>query len=234
MKKFVIVILASLVLAGLGHCSACHMPRNGFGAEITDQNYDGALIDNWYAPALNAKQPGPIQWNETLLYNYLRAGQSDYQGVAIGSMEEVVHEGLALASDSDIRALSVYIKSLSGAANSTSNENDETESNAALAKRLITAANRRNATADDEHSEQLYRAACAACHYNSADNPKALRAELSLNSAVTADNPTNLLRITLEGIAVDKVTPGLVMPAFNMFSDGDVIALAQFLRVRAN
>lgn len=214
------------IAVGLGHCSACHTPRNSFGAEIAEQNYDGALIDHWYAPALNAKQPGPIRWNETLLYNYLRAGQSDYQGVAIGSMAEVVHEGLALASDSDIRALAVYISSLGGTAKSTAN--------AALAKRLITAANQRNATAADAHGEQLYRAACAACHYNSADNPRALRAELSLNSTVTADDPTNLLRIMLEGIATDKGTPGIVMPAFNTLSDDDLIALAQFLRVRAD
>jgi len=222
------------IAKGLGHCSACHTPRNSLGAEIDEQKYDGAVVGNWYAPALNAKQSVPIRWNETLLYNYLRVGRSDYQGVSIGSMGEVVHQGLVLASDSDIRALSVYINSLGDSAKSTSNQGDEARANAALAKRLITAANRHNGTADDGHGEQLYRAACAACHYNSADNPKALRAELSLNSMVTANDPTNLLRIMLEGVATDKGTPGLVMPAFNALSDDDLITISQFLRVRAS
>lgn len=215
------------IAQGLGHCSACHTPRNSFGAEDASQDYDGALVDNWYAPALNAKQPVPISWNENLLYNYLRTGQSDLQGTAVGSMSEVIHQGLALAPDSDIRALSIYINSLSNI------QNSETDSTEEMAKHLITAANQRETTGQD-HGEQLYRGSCAACHYNSADSPKALRAELSLNSTVTADNPSNLLRVMLEGIAADQGTPGIVMPAYNSLSDTDLIAIAQYLRFRAD
>ncbi|MFQ3200008.1 MAG: mono/diheme cytochrome c family protein [Zhongshania sp.] len=216
---------------GLGHCSSCHTPRNSFGAEISDQKYDGALVNNWYAPALNSRQSVPIHWNEPLLYDYLRAGQSDIQGVAIGSMAEVVHQGLALAPNSDIRALSVYINSLSG-----NHGGEDSRSNTAAAKQLISAANQyvaEEASPEDKRGEQLYRGACVACHYNSADKPKAVRAELSLNSTVTADDPTNLLRIMLEGITADNGTPGIVMPGFSSLNDSDLIALAQFLRVRA-
>ena len=98
---------------GAGHCTACHSPRNAFGAEKKDQAYAGALVDNWYAPALNAQQPLPVHWDENSLFSYLREGKAEYQGVAVGSMGEVVHKGLRRAPDADIRALAVYLASFS-------------------------------------------------------------------------------------------------------------------------
>ena len=40
---------------GLGHCAACHTPRNALGASSQAQAFSGGLIpvQNWYAPALN-------------------------------------------------------------------------------------------------------------------------------------------------------------------------------------
>ncbi|WP_346839739.1 cytochrome c [Microbulbifer sp. SAOS-129_SWC] len=210
---------------GLGHCTACHSPRNAFGAEKKDRAYAGALVDNWYAPALNAQQPVPIHWTEQTLYDYLRSGQSPYQGVAAGSMSEVVHKGLKQASDKDIRAMAVYLASLG---NDDAQQNDA----AALAASTIDGAQQRTAN-DRSHGENLYIGACTGCHYNAADKPIALRAELSLNSAVTADDPTNLLRVLLQGIAADQGTPGFVMPEFATLSDDDIVSLADFLRRRA-
>ncbi|WP_255774493.1 cytochrome c [Microbulbifer zhoushanensis] len=208
---------------GLGHCSACHTPRNAMGAEEKDRAYAGALVDNWYAPALDASQPVPVHWDEEALYQYLRSGLSANHGVAVGSMGEVVHRGLNRAADDDIRALATYLVSLSGEENSTEQVQPA---------EIITAAQQR---ADTDHSagEMLYVGACAACHYNSADKPMAARAELSLNSAVTAEDPTNLIRVVLEGIGTDSGTPVLVMPGYAALSDSDLVALAQFLRRRS-
>src|SRR5690606_17278181 len=34
---------------GLGHCSACHSPRNNLGGELRGEaRYAGALVDGWY------------------------------------------------------------------------------------------------------------------------------------------------------------------------------------------
>ncbi|WP_193165537.1 cytochrome c [Microbulbifer hainanensis] len=209
---------------GLGHCTACHSPRNAFGAEKKDKAYAGALVDNWYAPALDASQPVPVHWDEKSLYAYLRTGQSDYQGTAVGSMGEVVHKGLKVAPDKDIRAMAAYLATLGGQSTVGGEKNE--------AAKLIEAAHQRVAT-NRSRGEELYISACAACHFNAPENPRALRAELSLNSAVTADDPSNLLRVTLQGVAANEGTPGIVMPAFATFSDDDIANLAEFLRSRA-
>lgn len=209
---------------GLGHCTACHSPRNEFGAEVAEAAYDGAVVDNWYAPALNASQTVPVPWDEDSLYAYLRQGQSDYHGVAVGSMSEVVHQGLAQAPDADIRALAVYLKDLGGA--------PPAGKAAAIAASTI---ERVQGFSEGGRSrgEAIYVAACAACHYNTPDQPSALRPELSLNSAITAPDPINLLRVTLEGIGIHEGTPGLVMPGFaDALTDDDLISLANFLRRR--
>ncbi|SDK25518.1 cytochrome c [Microbulbifer yueqingensis] len=210
---------------GLGHCSACHTPRNFMQAEKKDRAYAGALVDNWYATALDESQPVPVHWDRESLYEYLREGTSRFQGVAVGSMGEVVHRGLRLAPDSDIRALATYTESLSGGRNNGNSRQ--------IAAETITAAQQR-ARSEYSPGEELYVAACAACHYNDPQDPLAVRAELSLNSAVTADDPTNLLRVVMEGVGTGAGTPTLVMPGFSTLSDENLVALADFLRERSN
>ena len=36
---------------GLGHCGACHSPRNALGAIDGKRAYAGAFVNGWYAPA---------------------------------------------------------------------------------------------------------------------------------------------------------------------------------------
>ena len=56
---------------GLGHCGACHTPRNMFGAVIRSAAYDGGEAEEWHAPALNETSRTPIPWNQLQLVNYL-------------------------------------------------------------------------------------------------------------------------------------------------------------------
>src|SRR5690606_26906488 len=48
---------------GLGHCTACHTPRNALGATSQAKAFTGGLIpvQNWYAPALNAASEAGVQ-----------------------------------------------------------------------------------------------------------------------------------------------------------------------------
>ena len=169
-----------------------------------------------------------MAWTEEEMYQYLRHGGSVLHGVAAGSMSEVVHRGLAEAPDSDIRALASYFRDLSGA-----RDTDAAEAR----KTAATAIRDANATGQKQmgHGEAIYAAACASCHANNPDSPNVLRPELSLNSAVTAPDPTNLIRITLEGMDSPSGLDGVVMPAFHdALSDEDLIALAAFLRNRVD
>lgn len=207
---------------GLGHCAACHTPRNAMGAEAQDQSYDGAVIDQWYAPALNAGNRSPVPWTQKELYQYLRMGGSPLHGVAIGSMAPVIHEGLSQASDADIQALATYFSSLNPAAAGADAQ--------ASAKAAISAAHTRM-DADMSHGAQIFAAACAGCHYNNPDHPVAQRPDMSLNSAVNAPEPDNLIRATLNGVSLKEGLPGVLMPGFGKaLSDADIASLVAFLR----
>ncbi|MDP3606726.1 MAG: molybdopterin-dependent oxidoreductase, partial [Polaromonas sp.] len=96
---------------GLGHCGACHTPRNAFGAERGGKAFlSGAMIDGWEAPALTALSRAPVPWTSEQLYSYLRTGHSPEHGTAAGPMAPVVRE-LAALPDADIRAMAAYLAS---------------------------------------------------------------------------------------------------------------------------
>ncbi len=206
---------------GLGHCSACHTPRNDFGAEQSDLAYEGAVINNWYAPALNTSSRAPVDWTEASLYDYLRSGGSTYHGVAVGSMADVVHRGLGKAEDRDIRALASYFSAMA--------EPGSDEQARQTATATIQTAQQRSAETLG-YGEKVFTYACASCHYNDPNNPSTLRPDLSLNTALRADNPMNLIRVTLEGVGNEEGLPGVVMPAFAELSNADISALLHFLR----
>eukprot|EP01035_Chromulina_nebulosa_P016039 gene16039-21263_t len=64
---------------------------------------------------------------------------------------------------------------------------------------------------------------CSHDHSAGGDDPNPLRPDLALNSAVSLDDPTNLIRVILYGIDAKQGIPGVVMPGFATgFSDGDV------------
>ncbi len=98
------------LVEGLGHCGACHSPRNAFGAEKANAYLAGGFAEGWEAPPLTSLSHAPIPWSEDELFAYLRTGESRFHGVAAGPMEPVVKE-LAGLPDQDIRAMAVYLAS---------------------------------------------------------------------------------------------------------------------------
>src|SRR5205807_3557345 len=98
------------LVEGLGHCSACHSPRNALAAEKQHAYLAGGFSEGWEAPALTSLSQAPIPWSEDELYAYLRTGESRFHGVAAGPMAPVVKE-LAALPDQDIRAMAVYLAS---------------------------------------------------------------------------------------------------------------------------
>ena len=98
------------LVEGLGHCGACHSPRNALGAEKANAYLAGGFAEGWEAPALTSLSQAPIPWSEDELYAYLRTGESRFHGVAAGPMAPVVKE-LASLPDQDIRAMAIYLAS---------------------------------------------------------------------------------------------------------------------------
>jgi mono/diheme cytochrome c family protein len=208
---------------GLAHCGACHTPRNALGAEKGGSAaYAGAEVDRWVAPALTGANPAPLPWTEEELYGYLRTGGTTLHGAVAGGMSEVIHVGLAALPDADIRSLATYFADVNGSAARTSSGADT------LAKAIS-----RSALGTEEPSEpgaNLFRAACASCHYNSGATPLAARPELGLSSALSAAEPTDLVQVILHGIGLKDGIANLYMPSFADLSDADIATLCAYLR----
>ena len=94
------------LVEGLGHCGACHAPRNALGAEKASAQLGGGTADRWTAPPLTSISHAPIPWSEQEPYTYLLSGISQFHGVAAGSMAPVVKE-LAALPNSDLRTMAV-------------------------------------------------------------------------------------------------------------------------------
>jgi len=210
---------------GLAHCSACHSPRNRLGAEKTGEaRYAGAAIDQWYAPPLDARNHAPVPWSEGELFTYLRHGATALHGTAAGPMSPVVHDGLARLPDEDLRAIAAYFADRFGTRGKTLASPQAAVDRAMLANHLGTAQ-------QVEAGANLYNAACSSCHYNHGPMPLMVRPELGLNSALTADDPSTLIQIILNGIGVEEGLPGQMMPGFShSFSNAQVAGLAAWLR----
>jgi nicotinate dehydrogenase subunit B len=208
---------------GLGHCSACHSPRNAFGAERRGKAYlGGGVAEGWDAPALNALSAAPLPWTKDELYRYLRDGYAPLHGPAAGPMAPVI-EGLAALPDSDVMAIADYVASFAPAASADTVAADA----AVLQQRSQAAAARLTGTGAD-----LFAGACAVCHQ--AGQGAALFGEkvpLALNTNLHGSRPDNLVQVLMHGVTTAASSQVGAMPAFaGSLSDRQMTTLVDYLR----
>ena len=210
------------LVESLGHCSACHSPRNALGAERANTYLAGGLAEGWEAPSLTSLSLAPILWSEDELFAYLRTGESRLHGVAAGPMAPVVRE-LKTLPDEDIRAMAVYLASF----NDTAMAGSEAE---ALAAKLESATATRIVSAFPI-GRRLYEGACAVCHAVGGPPLFGSRPSLALNTNLHAAIPDNLIQVILHGISAPASSDLGYMPAFrDSLSDEHVAELVSFLR----
>ncbi|MCX7322398.1 MAG: molybdopterin-dependent oxidoreductase [Hyphomicrobiales bacterium] len=209
------------LVEGLGHCSACHSPRNALGAEAKGTAHlAGGFADGWDAPALTSTSLSPIGWTEQALYDYLRTGRSHEHGAAAGPMAHVI-ETLQPLPDTDIRAMATYLASFNTAASTT------TSPQAVIAASDSSAS---GANMLEPVGARIFDGACATCH-----GSDSRIASLALNTNLHAARPTNVISAIYQGIPMpvgtrDDVT---AMPAFAGSLDDDATAaLVRYLRAR--
>jgi nicotinate dehydrogenase subunit B len=210
------------LIEGLGHCSACHSPRNALGAEKQNAYLAGGFAEGWEAPALTSLSQAPIPWSEDELFAYLRTGESRFHGVAAGPMAPVVKE-LAALPDQDIRAMAVYL----GSFHDTAVDKPAQE---ALAARLESSTGTRTAAASGTGA-RLYQGACAVCHEVGGAPLFGSRPSLALNSNLHSAVPDNLIQVILHGVPQPVSSDLGYMPAFgDSLTDGQVAELTSYLR----
>jgi mono/diheme cytochrome c family protein len=222
---------------GLSHCGTCHTPRNALGAEDKSRAYGGAMIEGWWAYALNKDAPAPVPWNEDALYQFLRRGWHDAHGLARGPMSPVV-ENLAAVPDEDVRALANYTASLTGMP--TPEQQQKGEALIAQARRPSAATT--SPTADTqttpaaeratEPGAKIYASTCASCHESGRPLPFG-GLPLALSTGLNGPTPHNLINVTLFGLPPASGESSPIMPGFHgSLSDPQVVDLLRYLRRR--
>jgi nicotinate dehydrogenase subunit B len=217
---------------GLGHCSACHTPRNALGAEKSGAAtwLAGAVIDGWEAPALTALSRAPVPWTADDLFAYLRNGYSRNHGVASGPMAPVI-EGLRALPDADIRAMATYLASFQAPAGAEPVDGAGPSLDRQAAAWVVAA---QKTAPLAGAGQRFFDGACAACHHDG-DGPRLLgvNVPLALNTQLHSDRPDNLLRVILDGIREPAGRDIGFMPGFrHALSDAQLAELAGYMRAR--
>jgi mono/diheme cytochrome c family protein len=220
---------------GLGHCGACHTPRNSFGAEDRDRHFAGGEAEGWRAYAIDENSPAPVPWDGDALAFYLRHGWHERHGVSRGPMAEVTGN-LGMLPDEDIDAIALYVASLIG------EPSDERRRQAeALLQEVEGGAGALAPAADsqappggaaDADGAAIYASACAPCHEGGRPLPFG-GLHFALSTAIQAESPQNIVNVTLFGIPPADGEASAVMPAFaGVLDDADMASLLVYLRER--
>ncbi|HLS51815.1 MAG TPA: cytochrome c, partial [Burkholderiaceae bacterium] len=211
---------------GMGHCAACHSPRNALGAEKNNGlNFlGGGFAEGWEAPPLNELSKAPLPWTESDLYTYLRTGFSSLHGVAAGPMAPVV-KGLSQLPDSDVRAMAHYLASFAP---------DSTGRNLALEAAQLEDRSRNDESTQVLPGESLFDGACVMCHDARGGPPLfGARPSLALNTNLHSDLPDNVIQVLLHGIEQPALDNLGTMPAFgDSFNDEQLATLLRYMRTR--
>jgi mono/diheme cytochrome c family protein len=211
------------LVEALGHCGACHTPRNVLLAERVDSEFTGGVMvgevepgqnRSWSAPNLTGAQSGLAKWSLEDLEKYLKAGFSRRAG-ALGPMNEVIANSLRYLSESDIAAIAVYLKSLPARGEGA----QQTLSAAQLAS-----------------GQGVYEKYCDECHLSSGRGGFRKAPPVAGSPVVQAGSAASLVNVILFG-----ATPAPGLPASldvwesmrgfrDKLTDSEVSDLANFLR----
>jgi mono/diheme cytochrome c family protein len=202
------------LVEGAGHCGACHTPKNIFGADRRERAFAGGKVDGWFAPRLDgAARSGLQSWSVDDIVEYLQSGRNG-KSHADGLMAEVVVNSTSKMSDSDVRAIAVYLKSLPPGPPEPQ-VTPPPEASMASGK-------------------ALYAHACVACHEIDGSSAPRIYPPLPGNALLQSADPSSTLRIMLDG-AQTVTTPRAPntgsMPAYaRQWSDQEVADVANYIR----
>jgi mono/diheme cytochrome c family protein len=165
------------LVKGLGHCGACHTPKNMFGAE-TSQRFQGAKLDNWFAPDLTENpRTGLGRWTTADIVEFLKTGRNAHTDAA-GSMAEVVSYSTSQMSDTDLNAIATYLKSIPASRPPSPEAPD--------AKAMKAGAN-------------VYFDSCTACHHVQGKGSPQLFPPLAGSAVAQQSDPASVIHFILAG-----------------------------------
>ncbi len=209
------------LVRSLGHCAACHSPRNAFGATRDSLELSGGLIplQNWYAPSLaSSAEAGVADWSSAEVAALLKSGLTSH-GAALGPMAEVVFRSTQYLNDADIAAMTEFLKSL-----------PQTPSHAGVPEKVDKDVH--------AHGESLYKDHCAGCHGANGEGGSGpngvVYVALAGNRKVLLETPANFIHIVVNG-GFPPTTAGdprpYGMPPFGpSLKDEEIAVLTSYVR----
>ena len=219
------------LVKGLAHCSACHSPRNIFGAISEKTFFQGGEPEGWHAPALGSHSISPAPWSIDNYLDYLFDGWSEAHGIAAGPMTPVV-EHLSDAYEDDIYAIAEYLGTLAPEVKQEevdsvvekASEYDWIETEILGASIL---------TSDDGllNGEKTFVQNCTKCHKERI--AKSQPVSLGLSSVINAPTPENFFHIVINGIKPPYQSAIRKMESMGMnVSNDKLVDLARYVRKR--
>lgn len=209
---------------GLGHCIACHGPRNSFGATETRRGLSGGVIpaENWYAPSLlSTREAGVADWAVEQVVQLLGTGTAP-RGSVIGPMADVVFRSTQHLSEADLRAMAVYLRDLPAPADRVA------------ADASPTSPTPRRDAGTMVRGERIYDQRCAYCHGDAGQGVPGAYPALAGSRAVGMPTPLNLIQIVRRGgfLPTTRGNPRpFGMPPFgHVLDDNDIAAVLTYVR----
>ena len=201
------------IVMGPAHCGTCHTPKNFFGAD-RGMALSGASLQGWLAPDLTSERTtGLGSWSSDELMEYLKTGRNRYS-IASGPMAEVVEHSTTKMTDTDLQAVSVYLKDLPPSAGNGGGAT--------------------GAEAQMKSGAGIYRMNCAACHSLDGKGDEILFPALAGNPLVRQTSPETLARVVLagsRGAATSAAPTGPGMPSFAWkLNDAQVADVLTYIR----
>lgn len=201
------------LVTGLGHCGACHTPKNSLAADRTSESLQGGTLDNWVAPDLTANtRTGLGSWSREDIVEYLRTGRNA-RANAGGSMAEVVSYSTSLLTDADLWAIATYLKEQPARPDAKPSDPD------AVAM---------------QRGAAVFSDACTGCHLEEGAGQARTFPPLRGNAVSQQADPTGVLHIILAGdrtaSTASRPTP-LSMPSFAWkLTDEQIADVATYAR----
>jgi mono/diheme cytochrome c family protein len=208
------------LVQGLGHCNACHVARNVFGASQDDSVGGGQIMgSNWYAPSLTSRlEAGSMDWSVEEIVELLSSGVSR-RATTSGPMGTVVRQSLQYLSQNDMRAMAVYLKSLPESDAPSEVNYPEMPDN--VRKYLA-------------QGEKLYEKYCQDCHGASGQGAPGIYPALAGNRSITLAIPANVIRSVLNGgyppTTLANPRPYGMPPFQQIIRDEEVAQVVSFIR----
>ena len=224
----------------LGHCSACHSPRNMLMGEERSRHLAGGVVEGWQAPNITSDPVSGIgAWSEEELVAFLRDGFAPGKNVAAGDMAQVVQHSLRYLSDDDLAAIAAYLKTVPAIAEAgvTRAAYGWTEARPAAVTTYETGSGplqsdlAQSGTLD---GAVLYNGACASCHgVDGTGTADLFYPSLTASATVGALNPANLVLTIVDGVNRESGSGHVFMQTFgDELTDAQVASVASYVTAR--